>query len=110
MGTRAHGLRHKVRPPHHQQVVGPSRLCHRVDGGPNPNSKCRPRILDAVLQRVSYGTQRGGGVVLISPEGNKFRDAIRLHFPASNNIAEYKGLINGFRIAIDLGATRLYAS
>jgi ribonuclease HI len=49
-------------------------------------------------------------VVLISPEGNKFRDAIRLHFPASNNIAEYKGLINGFRIAIDLGATRLYAS
>ena len=33
---------------------------------------------------------------------------VRLHFPASNNIAEYEALINGLRIAIDIGATRLY--
>jgi ribonuclease HI len=46
-------------------------------------------------------------VVLILPEGNKLRNAICLHFPASNNIAEYEGLINGLRIAIELGATRL---
>jgi hypothetical protein len=44
-------------------------------------------------------------MVLISSEGNR----LRLHFPASNNIAEYEGLINGIRIAIELGATRLYA-
>ena len=48
------------------------------------------------------------GVVLVSPEGGKFQYAIRLHFPASNNIAEYEALINGLHIAIDIGATRLY--
>jgi probable phosphoglycerate mutase len=43
------------------------------------------------------------------PEGNKLRYAIRLHFPASNNVTVYEGLINGLRIAIELGATQLYA-
>jgi hypothetical protein len=47
-------------------------------------------------------------IVLISPEGNKLHYTIRLHFLASNNVAEYEGLINGLRISIGLGATRLY--
>ena len=50
----------------------------------------------------------GAGVVLISPNGSRLRYAIRLHFSASNNAAEYEALINGLRIAIELGATRLY--
>ena len=50
----------------------------------------------------------GAGVVLVSPEGGKFQYAVRLHFPASNNVAEYEALISGLRIAIDIGATRLY--
>ena len=29
-------------------------------------------------------------------------------FLASNNVTEYEALINGLRIAIELGATRLY--
>jgi ribonuclease HI len=28
---------------------------------------------------------------------------IQLHFTASNNIAEYEALVNGLRIAIELG-------
>jgi hypothetical protein len=28
---------------------------------------------------------------------------VRLHFPASNNVVEYEVLINGLRIAIELG-------
>jgi ribonuclease HI len=28
---------------------------------------------------------------------------VRLHFPASNNAAEYEALINGLRIAVELG-------
>ena len=48
------------------------------------------------------------GVVLISPDGSRLRYAIRLHFSASNNAAEYEALINGLRIAIELGAMRLY--
>jgi probable phosphoglycerate mutase len=47
-------------------------------------------------------------VVLISPDGSRLRYAIHLHFLASNNIVEYEALINGLRIAIKLGATRLY--
>ena len=33
---------------------------------------------------------------------------IHLHFSASNNAMEYEALINGLRIAVELGATRLY--
>ncbi|XP_021308610.1 uncharacterized protein LOC110432461 [Sorghum bicolor] len=35
------------------------------------------------------------------------RYAIRLHFPASNNTAEYEALVNGLHIAIELGIKRL---
>ena len=45
---------------------------------------------------------------MVSPEGGKFQYAVRLHFPASNNVAEYEALISGPCIAIDIGATRLY--
>jgi ribonuclease HI len=31
------------------------------------------------------------------------RYVVRLHFPASNNVVEYEALINGLRIAIELG-------
>ena len=54
------------------------------------------------------GTGAGAGVIMVSPEGGKFQYAVRLHFPASNNIAEYEALISCLRIAIDIGATRLY--
>ena len=47
----------------------------------------------------------GARVVLISPDGSRLRYAIRLHFSASNNATEYKALISGLRIAIELGAT-----
>ena len=50
----------------------------------------------------------GARVVLISLDGSRLRYAIHLHFLASNNDVEYEALINGLRIAIKLGATRLY--
>jgi hypothetical protein len=34
---------------------------------------------------------------------------IRLHFPASNNVAEYEALVNGLSIAVELGVRRLHA-
>jgi ribonuclease HI len=36
------------------------------------------------------------GVVLIPPEDNTLKYAIQLGFPATNNIAEYEGLVTGF--------------
>ena len=50
----------------------------------------------------------GARVVLISPDGSTLCYAIRLHFLTSNNAVEYEALINGLRIAIELGATWLY--
>jgi len=47
----------------------------------------------------------GARVVLISLNGSKLCYTIRLHFSASNNAVEYEALINGLRIAIELGAT-----
>ena len=43
------------------------------------------------------------GLVFVSPLGVRMRYMDRLHFPSSNNVAEYEALINGLRIAIELG-------
>ena len=45
----------------------------------------------------------GMGLVLVSPLGVRMRYMVRLHFPSSNNVAEYEALINGLRISIKLG-------
>ena len=44
----------------------------------------------------------GAGLVFVSPLGVRMRYMVRLHFPSSNNVAEYEALINGLRIAIEL--------
>jgi ribonuclease HI len=49
----------------------------------------------------------GAGVVLIPPEGDILKYAIQLGFPATNNIAEYEGLVTGLQLAKDLGIRRL---
>jgi hypothetical protein len=53
--------------------------------------------------------KKGGCVVLvfISPLGVRMEYLVRLHFPTSNNAAEYEALINGLRIAVELGIKRL---
>ena len=47
-------------------------------------------------------------VVLISSKGSRLRYMIRLRFSTLNNATEYEALINGLRITVELGATRLY--
>jgi len=42
------------------------------------------------------------GLIFISPLGVHMTYVIRLHFAASNNVAEYEALVNGLRIAIKL--------
>jgi ribonuclease HI len=45
----------------------------------------------------------GEGLLFILPLGVHMRYVIWLHFPASNNVAEYEALVTGLRIAIELG-------
>jgi ribonuclease HI len=45
----------------------------------------------------------GAGLVFVSPLRVRMQYTVRLHFLASNNVAEYETLLNGLRIAVELG-------
>ena len=49
----------------------------------------------------------GAGLVFVSSLGVHMRYMVHFHFPSSNNVAKYEALINGLRIAIELGIQRL---
>jgi ribonuclease HI len=49
----------------------------------------------------------GADVVLIPPEGIMLKYAIQIEFLATNNIAEYDGLVTGLQLAKELGIRRL---
>jgi ribonuclease HI len=44
----------------------------------------------------------GAGVMLIPPEGDMLKYAIQIEFPATNNIAEYEGLVIRLQLAKEL--------
>jgi ribonuclease HI len=50
----------------------------------------------------------GAGVLFISPNKDELCYVLRLHFPASNNTAEYEAYLHDMRIAVELGVKRLY--
>ena len=74
-----------------------------MDRGPDATGGRRSRVLDDVLRWVADKKGADAGLVFISPLGVRMRYMVRLHFPLSNNTAEYEALINGLRIAIELG-------
>jgi hypothetical protein len=57
-----------------------------------------------VMYFVRSYTLKGAGacVVLIPPEVDILKYAIQLEFQATNNIAEYEGLVTGLRLAKEL--------
>lgn len=58
---------------------------------------------DGSLMRKGTGV----GLVFLSLHGVHMKYMVHLHFPASNNIAEYEALINSLRITIELDIRRL---
>jgi ribonuclease HI len=52
-------------------------------------------------------TGAGASLLFVSPLGEHMRYAVRLHFPASNNMAEYEALLCGLKITIEIGVKRL---
>jgi ribonuclease HI len=63
--------------------------------------------MDLVLRRIANEIGVGVGLLFISPLSVHLRYIVRLHFATSNNIIEYEALVNGLRIAIELGVRRL---
>ncbi|XP_074336100.1 uncharacterized protein LOC141673268 [Apium graveolens] len=51
----------------------------------------------------------GAGIVLVSPEGHHLMSTIHFKFYATNNDAEYETLINGLKIALEMGVRNLIA-
>jgi ribonuclease HI len=74
-----------------------------------PIAPIQPKLWIMSFDRSLMKTGAGAGLLFISPLGKHLRYVLRLHFPVSNNVAEYEALVNGLRIAIELGVRRLDA-
>nr|GEU68899.1 reverse transcriptase domain-containing protein [Tanacetum cinerariifolium] len=55
-----------------------------------------------------YVDGSGAGLILTSSKGTEFTYALRFQFAASNNEAEYKALIAGLRIAVQMGVQNIH--
>ncbi|KAI5328251.1 hypothetical protein L3X38_027648 [Prunus dulcis] len=59
------------------------------------------------VDRASNQKGAGAGVVIVTLDGTLLEQAITLGFPTSNNEAEYKALLAGFRLAKELSIKKL---
>jgi ribonuclease HI len=74
-----------------------------------PTAPIRAELWTMYFDGSLMKTGAGAGLLFISPLGKHVRYVLRLHFPASNNVAEYEALVNGLCIAVELGVRRLDA-
>jgi ribonuclease HI len=74
-----------------------------------PTAPIQPELWTMFFDGSLMKIGAGAGLLFISPLGKHLRYVLRLHFPVSNNVAEYEALVNGLRIAIELGVRRLDA-
>jgi ribonuclease HI len=74
-----------------------------------PTALIQPELWTMYFDGSLMKMEAGASLLFISPLGKHLRYVLRLHFPASNNMAEYEALVNGLRIAIELGVRRLDA-
>jgi hypothetical protein len=68
-----------------------------------PAALIQPELWTMYFDGSLMKTGVGAGLLFISPLGKHLRYVLRLHFSASNNMAEYEALVNGLRNAIELG-------
>jgi ribonuclease HI len=74
-----------------------------------PIATIQPELWTIYFDGSLMKTGAGAGLLFISPLRKHLRYVLRLHFSASNNVAEYEALVNGLHIAIELGVQRLDA-
>jgi ribonuclease HI len=70
---------------------------------PQIQAECWTLYFDGSVMK----TGAGAGLLFVSPLGEHMRYAVRLHFPASNNMAEYEALLCSLKISIEIGVKRL---
>jgi hypothetical protein len=74
-----------------------------------PTTPIQPELWTMYFDGSLMKTEAGAGLLFISPLGKHLHYVTRLHFSASNNVAEYEALANGLRIAVELGVRCLDA-
>jgi ribonuclease HI len=74
-----------------------------------PTAPIQPELWTMYFDGSLMKTGADAGLLFISPLGKHLRYVLRLHFSVSNNVTEYEALVNGLRIAIELGVRRLDA-
>jgi len=72
-----------------------------------PPAQVQAELWTMYFDRSLMKTGAGVGLLFVSPLAVHMRYVIRIHFAASSNIAEYEALVNGLKIAIELGVRRL---
>jgi hypothetical protein len=72
-----------------------------------PPLQIQPECWTLYFDGPMMKTRADAGLLFISPLGEHMRYVVRLHFPASNNMAEYETLLCGLLIAIETGIKRL---
>jgi len=70
---------------------------------PQVQAECWIMYFDGSVMKTGAGT----GLLFISPFGERMCYVVRLHFPTSNNMAEYEALLGSLRMAIELGVKPL---
>jgi hypothetical protein len=66
---------------------------------PQIHTECWTLYFDGSVMKIGAGA----GLLFIAPLGEHTRYAVRLHLPASNNMAEYEALLCSLRITIETG-------
>jgi ribonuclease HI len=74
-----------------------------------PTTLIQPELWTMYFDGSLMKTGAGAGLLFVSPLRKHLCYVIRLHFPVSNNVAEYEALVNGLRITVELGVRRLDA-
>ncbi|KAJ3689590.1 hypothetical protein LUZ61_018754 [Rhynchospora tenuis] len=61
-------------------------------------------VWEVYVDGASSGKGTGLGVEIISPEGDRFKYALKVHFSPSHNVAEYEAFIAGLQLVAATGA------
>src|SRR3954464_1946319 len=66
---------------------------------PAPGLECWRMHFDGSKMKSGLGA----GIVLTSSRGDQLHYVLQIHFPASNNVAEYEALVHGIKLAKEIG-------
>src|SRR4051812_24798424 len=78
-----------------------------MDGNAVRTTTARSELLEMHFDGSKTKMVLGAGIVLTSPKRDQLRYVLKIHFAASNNVAEYEALFHGIKVAKEIGIKRI---